>query len=65
MELAAVADFFQEVRQLVQFEVCVDLLLNRCRGTVRDDVIDLPVQPPQRLPGSRIFLVGRQFFPPP
>ena len=51
MELATVAVFFQEVCQLVRFEVCVDLLLNRCRRAVCDDVVDFPVQPLQRLRG--------------
>ena len=54
VELAAVSDFFQKVRQLVWLEAGVDFLLNRCRRTVRNDVIDLPVQPLQRLQGFRI-----------
>lgn len=61
----AASDFFQEVRQLVWLEISIDFLLNCCWCTVRDDVIDLPIQPIQRLPGLDIFLVGRQFSLPP
>ena len=61
----AASDFFQEVRQLVWLEISIDFLLNRCRCAVCDDVVDFPVQPIQRLPGFRIFFIGRQFFLPP
>ena len=62
VELAAASDFFHEVRQLVRLEAGIDFLLNCGRRTVRDDVVDLPVQPFQRLPGFRIFFIGRQFL---
>ena len=65
MELTAASDFFHEVRQIVRLEAGIDYLLNCGRGAVRDDVIDLPVQPFQRLPGFGVFLVGRQFLLPP
>ena len=64
MELTAASDFFQKVCQLIRLEAGIDLLLNRGRRTVCDDVIDLPIQPLQRLPGFGVFLVGRQFFLP-
>ena len=65
VESAAGADFFQKVCQPVRLEIGVDFLLNCCRCAVCDDVIDLPVQPLQRLSGVLIFLVGRQFLLPP
>ena len=65
VELAAATDFFQKVRQLVWLETGVDFLLNYRRRTVRNDVVNLPVQSFQLLPGFGIFLVRRQFFLPP
>ena len=65
VELVAAANFFQEFRQFVRLEIGVDLLLNRRRCAVRNDVIDLPVQPLQRLPGFRVFFAGRKFLLPP
>ena len=65
MELAAASDFFQKVCQIVRLEAGVDFLLNYRRRTVRNDVVNLPVQSFQRLPGFGIFLVRRQFFLPP
>ena len=62
VKLAAAANFFQEFRQLVRPEIGVDLLLNCGRGAVCDNVIDLPVQPLQRLPGFGAFFVGRKFL---
>ena len=64
VEPAAVSDFFQEIRQLIWLKVGADFLLNCCRCAVCDDVIDLPIQPLQRLPCFGVFLVGRQFFLP-
>ena len=58
VESAAGADFFEKVRQLVWFEAGVEFPLDSGRCTVRDDVIDLPVQPLQCLPGLLIFLAG-------
>ena len=65
VEAAAGADFFEKVRQLVWFEAGVEFPLDCGRGAVRDDVIDLPVQPLQRLPGFFVFLAGRQLLLPP
>lgn len=65
VEPAAGADFFKKVRQLVRLEAGADLPLNCGRRTVRDDIIDLPVQPLQCLSGVLIFLVRRQFLLPP
>lgn len=65
VEATAGADFFEEIRQLVRLEAGVEFPLNCSWGAVRDDVIDLPVQPLQRLSGLLIFLVGRQFLLPP
>ena len=65
VELAAASDFFQKVCQPVRLEIGVGFLLNRCRCAVCDDVVDFPVQSFQRLPGFRIFFIGRQFSLPP
>lgn len=65
VELAAALDFIQEFRQLVLLEIGIDLLLNCCWRTVCDDVINLPVQPLQRLPGFGVFFAGRKFLLPP
>ena len=65
VEPAAASDFFQKVCQIVRLEAGVDFLLNYRRRTVRNDVVNLPVQSFQRLPGFDVFLVGRQFLLPP
>ena len=57
--------FQKNVCQFVRLEAGVDFLLNYRRRTVRNDVVNLPVQSFQRLPGFGIFLVRRQFFLPP
>ena len=65
VEAAAGTDFFEKVRQLVWREAEVELLLDSGRCAVRDDIIDLPVQPLQRLSGVLIFRARWQFFLPP